>query len=168
MRRFHVLLKKDLDRERITGIGNSSMSIIDLTSSSLKSLISLTKKKEILLDEIKKIESQVASFLTGKPSPVKKGKGRPAKKVSPVKKGPKASEGVVKSPGAKRGPKGGLGKKVIAALEAAGEEGVKVSDLARKLKVKNTNLHVWFSSTGKKNHPEIKKAGKGLYKLEKK
>jgi len=41
---------------------------------------------------------------------------------------------------------------------------IKVSDLAEKLRVKGTNLHVWFGTTGKKNKA-IKKVGKGHYRL---
>jgi hypothetical protein len=48
--------------------------------------------------------------------------------------------------------------------QIVGDAGVKVADLAKTLKVKGTNLHVWFATTGKKN-PGIKKAGKGHYKL---
>ena len=61
-------------------------------------------------------------------------------------------------------PRGGLGAKVLKALESAGDAGVKVTELANALKVKAGNLHVWFATTGKKN-PAIKKAGKGHYKL---
>jgi hypothetical protein len=59
---------------------------------------------------------------------------------------------------------GGLGAKVLKALEGAGEAGVKVADLAKTLKVKGVNLHVWFATIGKKNKA-IKKVGKGHYKL---
>jgi hypothetical protein len=41
---------------------------------------------------------------------------------------------------------------------------VKVADLAEKLRVKRTKLHVWFGTTGKKNKA-IKKVGKGHYCL---
>lgn len=152
------------------------MSISTFTSASLRSLVKLTDKKDSLLAQISKIESELSSFLIGKPALVKKGKGRPAKKVSAVKKAPKekkaakapkANKKVVKSAPSKRGPRGGLGKKIVSALEAAGDEGVKVVDLAKKLKAKAGNLHVWFATTAKKNLA-IKKVGKGHYKLEKK
>jgi hypothetical protein len=41
---------------------------------------------------------------------------------------------------------------------------MKVTDLSKKIGVKNANVHVWFSSTGKKL-PEIKRVGKGHFKL---
>jgi hypothetical protein len=43
---------------------------------------------------------------------------------------------------------------------------VKVVELAKKIGVKGTNLHIWFATTGKKN-PAIKKVGKGHYQLKK-
>lgn len=58
------------------------------------------------------------------------------------------------------------GDQVLSALDAAGDAGVKVADLAEKLRVKGTNLHVWFGTTGKKNKA-IKKVGKGHYRLQK-
>jgi DNA replication initiation complex subunit (GINS family) len=139
------------------------MSISSFTSASLKSLSKLIDKKESLIAEIAKIEAAVASLLTGKPVKAEgKRRGRPAKKSAAVKKSAPAKKApkVVK----KRVSGGGLGAKVLKALEAAGDAGVKVSALAKTLKIKGTNLHVWFATTGKKN-PAIKKIGKGHYKL---
>jgi len=138
------------------------MSLSNITSESLRSLIKLTEKKDSLLAQIGKIEAEISSFLTGKPTRVKKGKA-----TAPAKKSPKTAKKGAKSVSAKRSPKGGLGNKIIAALESAGEAGVKVTDLAKKLKAKGGNLHVWFATTGKKNS-SIKKVGKGHYQLLKK
>jgi len=142
------------------------MSISSFTSTALKSLSKLIDKKDGLVAEIKKIESEIESVLTGKPAKaVGKRRGRPAKKgavakkSAPAKKAPRAVK--------KRAARGSIGEKVLKALESAGDAGVKVTELAKNLKVKGTNLHVWFATTGKKN-PAIKKAGKGHYKLVKK
>ena len=152
------------------------MSLSNITSATLHSLVKLTEKKESLLAEIQKIEAELSSALTGGSVSSPKPKGRPAKKAAPVKKStaikkapaagkvPTAKKASVKSTPAKRGKAGGLKGKVIAALEAAGETGVKVTDLAKTLKVKGTSLHVWFATTGKKT-PGIKKVGKGHYQL---
>jgi hypothetical protein len=142
------------------------MSLPSFTSASLKSLSKLIGKKDILLSQIAKIEAEIAAVITGKPVKAAKtsGKrrGRPARKVAAVKKSVPAK----KSPkfGKKRAVRGGLGVKILKALETAGDAGVKVADLAKSLKVKGTNLHVWFATTGKKN-AGIKKVGKGHYKL---
>jgi hypothetical protein len=134
------------------------MNLTNINTSALRNLIKLTERKESLLAEIEKIESQLASLLTGKT--VRSGgkrRGRPAKKGKTVKTA-KAGRS------AKRAPRGTLKKKIFAALKAAGEAGLKVTDLSKKIGVKNANVHVWFSSTGKKL-PEIKRVGKGHFKL---
>jgi len=149
------------------------MSLSNITSDSLRSLIKLTEKKDSLLAQIGKIEAEISSFLAGKAAPAKKVKAVPAKKAAKTSKAPKppksskVSKKGVKGISVKRSPKGGLGNKIIAALESAGEAGVKVTDLAKKLKAKGGNLHVWFATTGKKNSA-IKKVGKGHYQLLKK
>lgn len=138
------------------------MSLTNINSESLKGLIKLTQRKESLLAEIGKIESQLAALITGKPvrgaakgkrrgRPAKKKAGRTVKSAKATRKGGRAS-------------RGGLKSRILSALKAAGDAGVKVTDLAKKIGVKNTNVHVWFSTTGKK-HPDIKKVGKGHFKL---
>lgn len=134
------------------------MNLTNISSEALKSLIKLTKKKEGLVREIEKIEGQLASLFTGKPvRATGKRRGRPAKKGA----APKAVKATGKT---KRAPRGSLKTKIFAALKAAGDQGMKVTDLSKKLRVKNANVHVWFSSTGKKL-PEIKRVGKGHFKL---
>lgn len=146
------------------------MKLTNISSLSLKNLIKLTERKESLLREIEKIEAQLSSLLTGKAvratgkrrgRPAKKKAGRPAKAKKagrPAKKAGRPS---------KRAPRGQIKKKILAALKAAGDAGMKVTDLSKKIGVKNANVHVWFSSTGSKL-PEIKKVGKGHYKIQEK
>jgi len=169
-------MQKFLDLWNTAAISKLPMSLSNITSDSLRSLIKLTEKKDSLLAQIGKIEAEISSFLAGKAAPAKKVKAVPAKKASKTSKAPKppkapksskVSKKGVKGISVKRSPKGGLGNKIIAALESAGEAGVKVTDLAKKLKAKGGNLHVWFATTGKKNSA-IKKVGKGHYQLLKK
>jgi hypothetical protein len=137
------------------------MNLTNINSVALRNLIKLTERKENLLAEIEKIEGQLASLLTGKAVHVatkSKRRGRPAKKGKDAKT-VKAARST-----AKRAPRGTLKKKIFTALKAAGEAGLKVPDLSKKIGVKNANVHVWFSSTGKKL-PEIKRVGKGHFKL---
>ena len=136
------------------------MNLSNITSDTLKALVKLTTKKDELIKEVEKIEAQLLGLITGKaPKATGKRRGRPTKKGAKVtKKAPK--------PGAKRSPRGGLGKRVLKALEAAGDAGVKVAELAKTLKVKGPNLHIWFATTGKKNKG-IMKVGKGHYQLKK-
>lgn len=138
------------------------MNLTNISSTALKNLIKLTQRKEGLVREIEKIEQQLASLITGKAvRATGKRRGRPAKKGGAVKK-KAGARGT-----AKRAPRGAIKKKIIAALKAAGDAGMKVTDLSKKIGVKNANVHVWFSSTGSKL-PEIKKVGKGHYKLSEK
>ena len=136
------------------------MKLTNITSVALRNLIKLTERKESLIKEIESIEGQLASLITGKPARVgAKRRGRPSKN------GPKAT--VKKTGKPKRAPRGAIKKKILAALKAAGDTGLKVTELSKKIGVKNANVHVWFSSTGSKL-PEIKKVGKGHYKIQEK
>ena len=136
------------------------MKLTNITSIALRNLIKLTERKESLIQEIESIEGQLASLINGKPARVgTKRRGRPAKNT------PKAT--IKKTGKTKRAPRGAIKKKILAALKAAGDAGLKVTDLSKKIGVKNANVHVWFSSTGSKL-PEIKKVGKGHYKIQEK
>jgi hypothetical protein len=139
------------------------MKLTNITSVALRNLIKLTERKESLIKEIESIEGQLASLISGKQvRTMEKRRGRPSKK------GTKASSSYKKSEGTKkRAPRGAIKKKILSALKAAGEAGIKVSDLSKKIGVKNANVHVWFSSTGSKL-PEIKKIGKGHYRIQEK
>lgn len=130
------------------------MTLTNLNSSSLRSLIKLTERKEALVLEIAKIDAQLTSLISGKAVPIVKRRGRPAKSVAPAKKKT-----------GKRAKRGALKTKILAALKAAGDEGMKVPALSKKIGVKSQNVHVWFSSTGK-NLPEIKRIGKGHFKFQ--
>ena len=137
------------------------MNLTNITSTGLRNLIKLTERKESLIKQIEAIEGELASLITGKTVRISgKRRGRPAKKVA---KAPARKVSVK----AKRAPRGAIKKKIIAALKSAGDAGMKVTDLSKKIGVKNANVHVWFSSTGSKL-PEIKKVGKGHYKLQEK
>ena len=60
--------------------------------------------------------------------------------------------------------RGELKEKIISALRAAGQHGLSVSDLSKKLRVKKANLYVWFNGTGR-NVRAIKKIGPAKYKI---
>ena len=137
------------------------MNLTNITSTGLRNLIKLTERKESLIKQIEAIEGELASLITGKVVRIAgKRRGRPAKKGAKTSAKPVAGK-------AKRAPRGTIKKKIIAALKSAGDAGMKVTDLSKKIGVKNANVHVWFSSTGSKL-PEIKKVGKGHYKLQEK
>jgi len=97
-----------------------------------------------------------ASAPAAKSAPVAKA-GKPAKAPKPPKapKAPKASG---------RAPRGSLKDKVFAALEAAGAEGVYVTDLAKALDTKPANIHAWFHAAVKR-YPQVKKVAGGHYRI---
>jgi uncharacterized protein YjcR len=134
----------------------------------LREMIKLTELKSSLQQQLAEIDEQLGALFSGKP--VKKAKvaatgkrrGRPpgngAAKAPKVKaeKAPK-----VKAPKGS-GRRGALKGQILDLLSAAGPEGASVKDISEKLGVKNQNVHVWFSTTGKKL-PEISKVGEARY-----
>lgn len=81
---------------------------------------------------------------------------------------PKSSP--AKAAGAKKastGPsrRGELSSRILSEMQSAGSRGINVRALADKLGANYKNIHIWFSTTGKKN-PKIKKMGRAQYRLE--
>lgn len=151
------------------------MSLATLTTANLESLIALVKKRDAIQAELAKIEGQIQSAFSA-PTPVKApattAKVKTAKtrvkrkktRVAPVAKvapKPVVTVGPAAKP-VKKGKRGALKESVLGALKAAGTKGISVKNLSTKLGVKNQNLHVWFSTTGK-NVKGLKKTGTGTW-----
>ncbi len=66
-------------------------------------------------------------------------------------------------PAAPRSRRGEVSRKIEEILEKAGAQGIKVSEIARQLGTSYRTVHVWLSSTGKKN-PNIRRAARGTYR----
>ena len=62
----------------------------------------------------------------------------------------KKRRGVAKGPKKPRSPKGFMQEQIIKLLQAAGEVGAGVKELAEKIEKPVAQVHVWFSTTGKK------------------
>ena len=127
------------------------MDISNLNTSVLKSVLKLTEKREALLAELSKVEGAIAAIYGGKTVSVKSGRAAAAKPA--LKKGR-----------GKSSRRGALKESILGALKAAGDKGITVKELSQKLGVKNQNVHVWFSSTGRKLGT-IQKVGSGRYRL---
>jgi hypothetical protein len=141
------------------------MDLSKINTSILESLIKLTKKRDVLLDELKKLEAAIASVYSGgKPEAraVRRriGRGR-RRSLAPVAARARAAR-PAQAPAS--GRRGALKARILAALRTAGDKGVAVKELSAKLGVKNQNVHVWFSSTGKKLGT-IQRVGAGRYRL---
>jgi DNA-binding NarL/FixJ family response regulator len=140
------------------------MDLSKINTSVLESLIKLTKKRDILLDELKKLEAAITSVYSG-------GKAESRivrRRRSMGRRGPAgvAAEAKTAKPSEAQtsGRRGALKARILAALRTAGDKGVAVKELSAKLGVKNQNVHVWFSSTGKKLGT-IQRVGAGRYRL---
>jgi pyruvate/2-oxoglutarate dehydrogenase complex dihydrolipoamide acyltransferase (E2) component len=145
------------------------MDISKISTSVLEGLIKLTKKREALLEELESVEAKIAAAYSGsasaKPAAAPKAPVRRGRKAKAPAAKPAAAAPVAKAAASKSfGRRGALKGKIIAALRAAGDKGIAVKDLSKKIGVKNQNVHVWFSSTGKKLGV-IQKVGSGSYRL---
>ncbi|MGD0537988.1 MAG: hypothetical protein ABSC03_10125 [Verrucomicrobiota bacterium] len=126
------------------------MNFAQIASADLKRVVTLVEQKETLLAQVAKLDAELASFQSGEPfAPAAPAKGKPGRKPGRPAK-------------AKTGGRGALKAAIIELLTAAGASGLTVQEIAAKLKAKPSNIHVWFSSTGK-TVKEIKKLGPGKY-----
>ena len=153
------------------------MSLNNITSSELRKLISIVERKESVKEELGEIESKLSAYLSPEPTaPATRGPRRTSKsravrvsKPLEVKAAkPKVQQAESKSAPLSRGPKpgqrpGALKESILAALKKAGGGGLAVKDLAAALGVRSQNIHVWFSSTGRKVK-SVTKVGAGRWK----
>ncbi len=135
------------------------MNIESFTASSMGELVVLAKQREDLLEKVKAVEADIAALFGGAaPAAPRRGarKGRPPKTDRVAEK--KTMKG-------NRGQKpGALKERILAVLEGAGESGITVADIASKLSVPKANVHVWFSTTGKRLG-EVRKIEPGRFRF---
>jgi hypothetical protein len=109
----------------------------------LNRIVELVEQKEALQAQVAKIDAELASFQPGEPAaPAQDKPGRQSK--------------------TELAAKGTLKAAIIELLKGAGSAGLTVKEVAARLKAKPGNIHVWFSSTGKRVK-EINKVGTGQY-----
>ncbi len=132
------------------------MNIETFTSASMEELVALAKRREDLLEKVKAVEIDITRLFGGG-APRRTGrKGRPPKAAyTPQKRGRKGNRG--QKPGA-------LKERILDVLEHAGENGITVADIASKLGVPKANVHVWFSTTGKRLG-EVRKIEPGRFRF---
>ena len=139
------------------------MDLSKINTSILEGLIKLTKKRDALLDELKKLDAAIASAYSGGKSEAGAVRRRKVKRRRRSAAPPPATR-AARAPVPPSGRRGALKARILAALKTAGDKGVAVKELSAKLGVKNQNVHVWFSSTGKKLGT-IQRVGAGRYRL---
>jgi hypothetical protein len=139
------------------------MDLSKITTSTLEALVKLTKKRDTILNELKRIEAAIVGAYSGRRSEPtgrrRRGRGRRRSTLPSGRRTTRLSQ--ARAVGGRRGA---LKARILTALRTAGDKGVSVKDLSSKLGVKNQNVHVWFSSTGKKLGT-IQRIGAGRYRL---
>jgi hypothetical protein len=139
------------------------MDLSKITTSTLEALVKLTKKRDTIVKELRRIEAAITGAYSGRkaePSTGRRRRGRGRRRSLPA--APRA--GKLSRAQTAGGRRGALKARILAALRTAGDKGVAVKELSSKLGVKNQNVHVWFSSTGKKLGT-IQRIGAGRYRL---
>jgi hypothetical protein len=117
------------------------MKVSDINTQTLTALLSLTKKKETLLAKVAEVEKEIAGLASGEVLAATR-----ILRAKSIKK----RRGVAKGPKKPRSPKGFMQEQIIKLLQAAGEVGAGVKELAQKVDKPVGQVHVWFSTTGKK------------------
>ena len=117
------------------------MKVTDINTQTLTALLSLTKKKETLLAKVAQVEKEIAGLASGEVLAATR-----ILRAKSIKK----RRGVAKGPKKPRSPKGFMQEQIIKILQAAGEVGAGVKELAEKVEKPVAQVHVWFSTTGKK------------------
>ena len=117
------------------------MKVTDINTQTLTALLSLTKKKETLLAKVAQLEKEIAGLASGEVLAATR-----ILRAKSIKK----RRGVAKGPKKPRSPKGFMQEQIIKLLQAAGEVGAGVKELAEKVEKPVAQVHVWFSTTGKK------------------
>jgi hypothetical protein len=114
-----------------------------IAAADLNRIIGLVEQKEALQAQVVEIDAELANFQPGAPAaPARDKPGR--------------------QPENKLAAKGALKAAIVELLKGAGKPGLTVREIATQLQAKPGNVHVWFSSTGKKVG-EINKVGPGTY-----
>lgn len=126
----------------------------DLSTSALRHIISLRDQKDSLVEQLGKVTAEIEAFLFGAPAtPTKVKRGRKAKavKTAPaVEKGKRLKHGAAK-------------ELILNGLKEARSVGIAVKDLAPKIGMKASTVHVWLGTAGKKLK-EVQKVGPGIYR----
>jgi len=131
------------------------MKVADINTQTLTALLSLTKKKETLLAKVAQVEKEIAGLASGEVLEATR-----ILRAKSLKK----RRGVAKGSKKPRSPKGYMQEQVFKHLEAAGELGASVKELAEKIGKPLGQVHVWFTNTGKKL-AQLQKTENGKWRI---
>ena len=138
------------------------MDLTNIHISTLHKMLKLSERKEELLKDLKELEEQIFSHLPHRPNLI------PSKLQIPKKQTHTTSQKSSQTPepagSSKRASRGSMKTMILEVLQQSGPAGIKVPEIARQIGVKNANVHVWLSNTGKKL-AEIERIGAGLFRI---
>ena len=126
------------------------MNFSKLNTDVLRQALKLSERKEVLLQELEKIENEILSHLNGHTT----SPATATKKAQASKK-----NGVVK-----RLDRGVMKQNILQALTEAGPAGLRIPELSKKINATSASIHVWFTNIGKKL-AEIEKVGAGHFRM---
>jgi len=120
------------------------MDITSLSPEVLRELAKLAEQKVALTKQIAVIDGKINALAKGIAATKSKAASSASEPNSPAasRKGPSTKP--------KTGRRGQLKQQIIALLSKVGQEGMGVKEISKTLGVKNQNVHVWFSTTGRK------------------
>jgi hypothetical protein len=118
------------------------MNISSLTQSDIKQIEKLVTRKEALQAEIDRINAELTAVFGGQAG-ADAAQGKPGSDFTHQKRG-------------------ALKDAIIELLKGAGKPGIAVKEIAARVNARPGNIHVWFTSTGKKVK-EIKKIAPATY-----
>ena len=130
------------------------MQITRIDKDGLRRLLTLTEKKEQILESLREVEQQIqktaaalgVQFVDSTSLPPSTASAKPSRARSQSNTSNKAPSKGPRS----EGRSGALKNRIVSLLETAGPQGMRVKDVAKALGVKVANISVWFSTTGKK------------------
>lgn len=125
------------------------MNFSKLNTTLLRQVLKLSERKETLLHELAKIENEIFAQLHSHSSAT--GTTIKNEDGNNLRTGKRLGKGMMK-------------QNVLEALKEAGEAGLRIPELSKKIDATSGSLHVWFTNVGKKLS-EIEKIGAGHFRI---
>ena len=127
---------------------------------SLRTMMSLEEKRIALQQQLEAIQGQMDDLR----DQLFSNESTATTARAAVTKAAASQKPVSRNGKTQRTGRGEMKDRIVAALEAAGKQGVRVKELASALNTKPVNVHSWFHSAIKR-YPSIQKISGGHYRL---
>ena len=131
------------------------MKVTSIKTTTLKALLSLTKKKDKLIHQIENIEKQMEEIAAH---------AEPGKTSDEIlATGSKSLKGIRRGGRKRRSPHGFMTSEIKRMLAYAGDQGVSVQSVVTSLDKPSSNVSVWFSNAKKSGL--VESIRRGVYRL---